>query len=198
MKILGITGTSGSGKSTFSEILGRREDVRIIDADKVAKELSLPDSDYLNDIVNVFGKDILLEDGNLNRKSLAHIIYNNENKRNILNSITFPHIKKEIYKRIKKFAESKVQFVIIDAPLLFEAGLEKVCDNIISLLTSEELQVRRICERDGISEETAKARLCSQKPANYYIENSDIIIMNTENTDLKKEAEKIFKELEGK
>ena len=195
MKILGVTGTSGSGKSTFSKILGEREDIKVVDADKVAKDLSLPGTEYLQDIVNAFETGILLEDGNLNRRALAHIIYSDENERNRLNSITFPHIVREVYERIKSFADPRVKFAVIDAPLLFEAGLDKVCDNVISLVADEDLQVKRICARDGISEETARARLSSQKPSSFYVENSDIVIRNTESTDLRQEADRLIKRL---
>lgn len=196
MKILGVTGTSGSGKSTFSKILNEREDVKVVDADQVSKDLSVPGTDYLKDIVNAFGEEILKEDGNLNRRALAHIIYNDEKEREKLNSITFPHITKEIYERIKAFADPKIKYAVIDAPLLFEAGLDKVCDSVISLVASEDLQVKRICKRDGLDEQTAKARLSTQKPASFYTDNSDIVIINTENTDLREEAKKVFKKLD--
>ncbi len=196
MKILGVTGTSGSGKSTFSKILGEREDIKVVDADKVSRELSVPGTDYLQDIVNAFGENILLEDGNLNRRALAHIIYSDENERKRLNSITFPHIAREIYARIKAFADPKIKYAVIDAPLLFEADLDKVCDSVISLVAPEEVQIKRICNRDGIDIDTAKARLSSQKPASFYAENSDIVIINAENTNLRDEAEKLLKELE--
>lgn len=197
MRILGVTGTSGSGKSTFTKILDEKEDIKVVDADKVARELSVPGTQYLKDIVNAFGEDILKEDGNLNRRALAHIIYNDENERKKLNSITFPHITREIYERIKKFADPKIKYVVIDAPLLFEAGLDKVCDSVISLVAEENVQIKRICSRDGINIETAKARLSSQKPASFYTENSDIVIINNEKTNLREEAERIIKELEN-
>lgn len=197
MRILGVTGTSGSGKSTFTKILDEKEDIKVVDADKVARELSVPGTQYLKDIVNAFGEDILKEDGNLNRRALAHIIYNDENERKKLNSITFPHITREIYERIKKIADPKIKYVVIDAPLLFEAGLDKVCDSVISLVAEENVQIKRICSRDGINIETAKARLSSQKPASFYTENSDIVIINNEKTNLREEAERIIKELEN-
>ena len=112
MKILGVTGTSGSGKSTFSKILNERDDVKVVDADQVSKDLSVPGTDYLQDVVNAFGQEILKEDGNLNRRALAHIIYNDEKEREKLNSITFPHITREIYERIKAFADPKIKYAV--------------------------------------------------------------------------------------
>lgn len=195
MKILGVTGTSGSGKSTFSRILNEKENIKVVDADKVARDLSVPGTEYLKEIVNAFGEGILLEDGNLNRRALAHIIYSDENERKKLNSITFPHIRREIYERIKAFASPEIEYAVIDAPLLFEAGLDKVCDSVISLVADTELQVKRICARDGIDEATARARLSTQKPSSFYLDNSDIVIVNREDTDLREEAEKVLKKL---
>lgn len=196
MKILGVTGTSGSGKSTFSKILGEREDIRVVDADKVARELSVPGTEYLNDVVTAFGNGILMEDGNLNRRALAHIIYSDEKEREKLNSITFPHIVREIYERIKKIASPEINYTVIDAPLLFEAGLDKVCDKVISLVADEELQVKRICQRDGLDAKIAKARLSSQKPSSFYTQNSDIVIINTETTNLRAEAQNVLQKLD--
>jgi len=195
MRIIGVTGTSGSGKSTFSSILNEREDVIVVDADKVSRELSVSGTNYLKDIVSAFGEGILLENGELNRKALAYIIYSDENERNKLNSITFPYIKKEIFERIKNISSPKIKFAVIDAPLLFEAELDKVCDSIISLVADKQTQIERICTRDGINVETAKARLSSQKSASFYEEKSDFIVFSTNTTDLRKEAEKIMKNL---
>ena len=93
MKIIGITGSSGSGKTTLSKILNERDDVRVIDADKVVKELSVPGTEYLNAIKETFGEEVFLEDGNLNRKKLAKKIYNDNVARENLNKLTFNYVK---------------------------------------------------------------------------------------------------------
>ena len=92
--IIGITGSSGAGKSTACEILSEKYDIEIIDADKIARKLTDTNKDYLNEIVSKFGDDILLSDGTLNRKKLANIIYTDRDKRHLLNSCTFKYIKK--------------------------------------------------------------------------------------------------------
>ena len=158
MKIIGITGASGSGKTTVSEILNKRQDIRIIDADKVAKSLNTPGTDYMNNIKNVFGKSIFFDDGNLNRKELARIIYSNEKARKELNDLTFRYVGDEILKKIEELKKLDITFIIIDAPLLIEAGLNKNCDYVIALIADDELKVKRICKRDNIDEETAKKR----------------------------------------
>ena len=93
--ILGITGSSGAGKSTVCEILERKYSSQTINADKISKQLSKQGTNYLHEIVQKFGNDILLENGELNRKKLANIIYSNSTKRNELNNITFKYIKNE-------------------------------------------------------------------------------------------------------
>lgn len=187
MKIIGITGSSGSGKTTLSQILNERKDVKLIDADKVVKEMSIPGTEYLKEIEKSFGKEILLEDGNLNRKLLGKKIYNEKEALEKLNKLTFKYVVNEILNRIKKSKEEQIQFLIIDAPLLFEAGLEKNCDYVVVLVAKEELKIQRICERDNIDEQTARSRLRIQHQDSYYTEKADYIIENNENCNLKNE-----------
>lgn len=195
MKTIGITGSSGSGKTTLSKILNERDDVTVIDADKVVRELSVPGTEYLTSIKETFGQEVFLEDGNLNRKKLAQKIYNDNSSREKLNTLTFNYVVNEIITRIKNINDEKIKFAIIDAPLLFESNLDKCCDYVIALVADFELKVRRICKRDNIDEETAKSRLNIQNEDSYYTEKSDFVIHNSENSDLKTEIEKIFKEI---
>ncbi len=195
MKIIGITGTSGSGKTTLSKILNEREDVEVIDADKVVREMSIPGTEYLTAIKNTFGKEVFLEDNNLNRKALADKIYNDNISRQKLNNLTFNYVVKEILNRIKNVDSLKVNFVIIDAPLLFESGMQKYCNYVISLIADENLKIERICKRDNIDSQTAKRRLNIQNEDKFYIEKSDFVIYNTKNCDLKFEIEKILNKI---
>lgn len=192
MKIIGITGSSGAGKTTVSKILNERENVKVIDADKVVKEMSIPGAEYLNAIKETFGEEVLLADGNLNRKLLANKIYNDNNSREKLNNLTFKYVVDEILKRIKNIDDEKIQIVIIDAPLLFESGLEKYCDSVVALIADKKLKIKRICQRDNIDEKTAESRLNIQHEDSYYTERSDFVIVNKENCDLKAEIDKII------
>lgn len=195
MKTIGITGSSGSGKTTLSKILNKRDDVKVIDADKVVRELSVPGTKYLSSIKETFGQEVFLEDGNLNRKRLAQKIYNDNSSREKLNTLTFHYVVNEIIERIKNINDENIKFAIIDAPLLFESNLDKCCDFVIALVADFELKVRRICKRDNIDEETAKSRLNIQNEDSYYTEKSDFVIHNSENSDLKAEIDKIFEEI---
>ncbi len=196
MKIIGITGTSGSGKTTLSKILDEREDVKVMDADKIVKEMSIPGTEYLMAIKNTFGEEVFLENDNLNRKALADKIYNDNSSREKLNNLTFNYVVKEILDRIKNINDPKIKIVIIDAPLLFESGIQKYCDFVISLIADEDLKIERICKRDNIDKKTAKSRLNIQNEDEFYIKRSDFVIHNRKNCDLKTEVEKIFEKIE--
>lgn len=192
MKIIGVTGSSGAGKTTLSKILNEREDVIVIDADKVVREMSVPGTKYLNSIKDTFGNEILLENGYLNRKALANKIYNDNSAREKLNALTFKYVVDEILQRIKNIKDEKIQIVVIDAPLLFEAGLEKCCDSVVALIADKELKIKRICQRDNIDEKTAESRLNIQQDDSYYTKRANYVIVNKENYDLKAEIDKIF------
>lgn len=196
MKVIGITGSSGSGKTTICERLNQREDTKIIDVDKIAKRLTNSETEYFLEVKNAFQNDnILLENGNLDRPKLANLIYHDNQKLQKLNEITFKHLIPQIMKEIN-CVKQNIKIVIIDAPLLFEAGLDQYCDITIALEASNSLKIQRICKRDNISEEVAKARLEIQQSNEFYRQKADYIIENDENTtivELEQQLEKMIK-----
>ena len=173
--VIGITGNSGSGKSEISKLLSNKINAKIVDADKVVKELYEPGQDYYNKILNLFGKKILDKDNKLNKKKIAEIIYHNENERKKLNNLTYKYVVDEIKTRIKK---ENNHHLIIDAPLLFESGLDKICDITVAVLANERLKLNRICSRDNIDISLATARLSIQAKDSYYLKKADYIIKN--------------------
>ena len=185
--IIGITGSSGAGKTTVCKLLAEKYNIKIIDADDIARKLSKECTDYVKDIVQEFGNDIVDEKGRLRRKKLAEIIYLDKEKREQLNQCTFKFIKKEIEVQIKKANE---EIIVIDAPLLFECELDKMCDKIIGVVSKKELQLDRIIERDNVGYEHATMRLKAQPDDTFYKRKCDIIIKNNGNIeDLKKQIE---------
>lgn len=172
--IIGITGNSGSGKSEISKILSSKIDAEIIDADRVVKELSEPGNKYYKKIIELFGEEILNNNG-LNKKQIAQIIYTNEKKRKELNLITYKYVVEEIKNEAMKVQKPNV---IIDAPLLFESGLDKICDFIIGVIADRNNKINRICKRDNIDENIAEQRLNIQADDDYYIQRADYIIKN--------------------
>lgn len=197
MNIIGITGSSGSGKTTLSKILNEREEVEVIDADRIVKEMSVPGTEYLNAIKDEFGEEVFFEDGNLNRKALASKIYSENSAREKLNKLTFKYVVDEMLYRIKQITlnNTNIKIVVIDAPLLLEAGLDEVCDYVVALIADKDLKIKRICQRDNIDEKTAESRLNIQNDDAFYTEKADFVIKNSKNCDLKNEIEKVLKEI---
>lgn len=190
MKIVGITGKSGAGKTTISNLIKEKYDAEIVDADEVAKELSQKGTMYLKSIVDYFGDDIIKKDGQLNRKKLANLIFNDDDKREELNHLTSLYVVKEIKRRISKINHK--QMILVDAPLLYESGLDQICDIVIGITSSQKEKIERIMQRDNISEEEAKRRLKVQITNQFLEENADIIINNSQDIEeLKKQVEKM-------
>lgn len=193
--IIGITGNSGTGKTSIcKKILQIREEneITLIDADEIVKEISVPGHEYFNQIINIFGKEIILSNGNIDRKKLANIVFSDNEKRELLNQNTYKYVVDEIKKQVK---QSKNKTVIIDAPLLIESNLNKICDIVISVIADYEIKIERICKRDNIDKNMAQARLNSQNKNEFYIKNSDYIIINN-NSNIEKHAKDIVKLIE--
>ena len=174
--IIGITGSSGSGKSTLCEILEKGYEVKVLNADKIARRLSRKGTSYLIDIIKVFGKDIVNEEGELKRSKLAQIIYSDAKKREELNTYTFKYVKEDIIKKISKIQDETT--IVIDAPLLFEAELDKMCDKVIGIISPREMQIERVVARDDIDYEDAEKRLAAQANDEFFIKKCDYIVKN--------------------
>ena len=185
--IIGITGNSGSGKTSISKLLKKELEADIINADEVVKEMSMPGEVYYNEIVKVFGEDVLLENGQINKPKLSDIIFESSEKRDTLNSLTFKYIVEEIKIRADL---SKCEIVIIDAPLLIESKLNETCDIVISVIAEEDIKLKRICERDNIDEIIALNRINAQPKNEFYIKNSNLVIINN-NSNIEKQVEGI-------
>ena len=189
--VIGITGSSGAGKTTVCELLKQKYNFKVITADNIAKNLSKKETQYTKDIINEFGTDVLLKNGELDRKKIANIIYKNEKKRKQLNKCTFKYIVKEIKEQIE-IQES--YNIVLDAPLLFEADLDKICDTTVAVINKNtEEQIDRIIKRDNISKEEAIARIKAQQTNEFYIKNCDYKIINNNNLNI--QIENILKEI---
>ncbi len=180
--VIGMTGPTGAGKSTVGHIL-RQKGFSIIDADKTARKVTETGSPTLATLCETFGDDIIDENGALIRSALAAKAFADKESLDKLNAITHPAILALIEKEIATLTESGETKIIIDAPQLFEAGAEKFCTFILSVLADTETRIERITCRDSISRETALARIQAQKPDEFFIENSDMVIYNNSDTD---------------
>lgn len=169
---------------------------KLVNADSAAKELSQKGNKYYKEIVKYFGDSILDEEKEINRKMLAEIIYEDSIKREKLNDLTNIYVADKIAGLAINL--EKEGLVIIDVPRLFESGLDKICNVVISVLAEENIKLERICKRDNIDIELAKKRLGIQQEDDFYIKNSTYIIKNN-NENIEEEVEnlasKIIKEI---
>mgnify|MGYP001786892757 FL=1 len=199
MKVIGITGPSGAGKTTLSTILKSNYSSFIIDADEVARKLSNDSkTKYFEKMVNLFGKEILKDDGKLNRKEIARTIYKNKEKRRALNRLTFKYVVDDINEQIKEAEKQDYKYIGIDVPLLYEAKMEKICDYVIAVVAEDQKKINRICQRDNITEELAKERLKIQNDNEFFVKKADFVIHNDGTlekleTSLKEIIDKIWK-----
>ncbi len=177
MITIGVTGPSGAGKGVMSAYL-ESDNIKVIDADAVYHDVITPPSDCLSELVGYFGEDILKESGELDRSSLAGKVFGEENRESLLtlNEITHKYVSKRIKELLEEYSSARA--CVIDAPLLIEAGLDKICDFTIAVLAEKDIRAKRLLARDGISLEAAMKRIDSQKNDKYYIDNTDYALYN--------------------
>lgn len=190
--IIGLTGQTGAGKSTVCAYLSSMP-FRIIDCDKIAREVTEKGSSVLDKLAAAFGKDIILEDGSLDRALLASRAFETSEKTELLNDITHPAILDAVKAKI---ASATCQNVILDAPTLFESGADKLCDRIIAVLCDENKRKDRIISRDNLSLEQAKKRLMRAKSNEFFTERADAVVYNDGTPDeLYKNVEKALNQI---
>ncbi len=179
MVIAGLTGGIATGKSTVAHIMAEAG-VYVIDADKIARDVVRKGLPAWKEITEHFGRNILKENGEIDRELLGDIVFGSPEKLKILNKIVHPRVFEEMAKEmddIKQKAPGSV--IILDIPLLIESGLHKLLSNVILVYAPEKIQLARLMARDNISEDAALKRIRSQMPmeqkkgfAKYIIDNS--------------------------
>lgn len=176
-KVIGLTGQTGSGKSTVDHIFAER-DFEVIDADLVSRQVVQRGSECLCRLSEHFGGYILTAAGELNRPALASIVFRNKDQLAQLNKIIYPYILKEIYLRIDKAALQGKQYILLDAPTLYESEANDLCDFVIAIVADPVIRLKRIVERDHLTEAAAKERIAAQHSDDFYRQRADIVIEN--------------------
>jgi dephospho-CoA kinase len=184
-KILGITGGVGCGKSTVLDFLEQEYQAQVIQADLVARQLMEPGQAVFQKVVERFGEDILT-DGQINRPLLGQIVFQNEEKRILLNSLTHPAVKEEILRQIQ---ESKAHLVVIEAALLLEDHYDAICDEIWYIYASEPVRMERLMASRGYTKERCLDMFRSQLPENRFRSQCQRVIDN--NGDMEKTRKQI-------
>ena len=164
MQVIGIVGGIGAGKTTVVSIFQKIAKVAVINADEVGHSILLPKGEAYQEVVDTFGKEILDEKGQIDRRKLGKIVFSNKEKLKKLNAITHPKIVEKIKRQLNQYKkEKKYEYILIDAPLLIEVGLKPLVDKVIGVYAEENLRIERIQIRNQFTYEEAVRRIRAQR-----------------------------------
>ena len=194
MTVIGLTGGIASGKSTVTALLKEKGAV-IIDADKIAREIMSKGEPAWFEVLNYFGDEIL-NDGrsDIDRKKLAHIVFSDKAKLEVLNNITHPKIIEEIKRQVEEYKKAGKKIIVIDAALLIETGLDKIADEVWVVAANEDIQLQRLMAREkDITKDEALKRIKSQMPLAEKLKFADRVIDNNSSIEeTKNQVDKIW------
>lgn len=195
IKIIGVTGNIGSGKSTICEIL-KSFGGYLISADKISHEIIMSLSPVYTELIKNFGVDILQDNSfEIDRKKLAEKVFNDSTQLQKLNEITHPHIIKAIINEIKAFyfEQENYKYIVIEAPLLIETQLNKICDETWLIFADDDVKIKRLMQRDNLSKKEIENRLKYQLSFEDAKHHADkIIVNNGGREELQNEVEKML------
>ncbi|GED34569.1 dephospho-CoA kinase [Brevibacillus centrosporus] len=176
--ILGLTGGIATGKSTVTGML-RERGIPVIDADQIAREVVEPGKPAYEAIVRHFGREILLEDGQIDRKKLGEVVFSDETERQKLNAIVHPEVRRVMREEAEAAEAGGAEIVFMDIPLLFESKLQHMVEKIAVVYAPADMQLARMIERDELEEEQAHKRLRAQFPIDQKKSEADFLIDNS-------------------
>ncbi|MFC3883199.1 dephospho-CoA kinase [Bacillus songklensis] len=180
--VIGLTGGIASGKSTVSNML-KELSIPVIDADQIAREVVQKDKPAYEEIVRTFGVDILAPDLQIDRAKLGAIVFHQEEKRQLLNQIVHPAVRKEMLAQKEAFLQEGHSTVVLDIPLLFESKLTSLVDKILLIFVDDHVQLERLMKRNHFTEAEAEARIQSQMPLSQKVPLADEVINNNGSID---------------
>lgn len=188
-RIVAITGNIGSGKSTVARILEELGALRI-DTDELARKVVEPGEPAYREIVAQFGEEVLTPEGTVDRERLGRLVFQDPEKRRLLERITHPRIMEEVQKQVHRAVEAGVAVIVLEIPLLFETGLQRIFPEIVLVTAREEVRRQRLKQRNALPEPEIEKRLASQLPESAKIPGSTWIIEN--NGDLEELRRKVY------
>lgn len=196
MYLIGITGGIGSGKSTVTEFI-RNKKIKVVDADEISREITKDGSHTINQLVTIFGEEILKEPGVLDRKKLAKLVFNDLDMKKKLDDFMLIRIISEINRQLMLLSNEGLVF--LDAPLLYEAELDKICEEVWTVSAPLEVRIARVMKRDGVSKEEVKERINNQMPDEEKNKLADVVLDNSsDKIKLEQDIETKLKEVEGR
>lgn len=177
MRVIGLTGGIGTGKTTVSNYLASHYNLPVLDADIYAREAVKVGSPILGEIVERYGADMLLPDGTLDRRKLGNIVFNSPEERRWLEQRIHPDVRDRLIEKMPELNSHPT--VVLVVPLLFEAGMTALCTEIWVVYCSEQHQLQRLIKRDRLTLEQAQARITSQMPIQEKCDRADVILDNS-------------------
>jgi dephospho-CoA kinase len=196
MKVIGLTGGIGSGKSTVSQFLAELG-AMIINADKIGHEAFQPGTEAWQEVVAAFGNQIVSPNGEIDREKLGKIVFSNPQARAQLNRIMHPRIYERVKTQLEEYKRQGAGVVVLEAPLLLEAGWASLVDEVWVTTASQTTILERLRERTGLSEKEALARIHAQLPAEEQVKHADIVIdTDCDLDELKAKVNKLWQRLQ--
>lgn len=178
MKVIGITGGVGSGKSAVTTILVEKYHAYHINTDIIAREQMQKDGVSFKKVVKAFGTDILAADGEIDRKKLGEIVFHDDEKLKKLNQLTHPNVKKAVKKIIRQKKKEKVPFVLMESAILYRAGFSNLCDELWYIYATEETRTKRLKDSRGYTDEKVRSMMSKQDTEEHFREVCTVVIDN--------------------
>ncbi|AHA97760.1 dephospho-CoA kinase [Lactobacillus johnsonii] len=192
---LGLTGGIASGKSTADEFFKKKK-IPIIDSDLIAHKIMEIGQNGYKAVVDYFGTDILNDDQTINRRKLGGIVFNDKAKLKKLNELTHPLVHQEIKQQMARYRANQEKLVVIDVPLLFESGFESLCNGVLVISITPELQIERLMKRNAFTKKEAIARINNQMPLSEKEKRATYVVANTGTIDdLEKKLSDLLQEI---
>lgn len=192
---LGLTGGIASGKSTADEFFKKKK-IPIIDSDLIAHKIMEIGQNGYKAVVDYFGTDILNDDQTINRRKLGGIVFNDKAKLKKLNELTHPLVHQEIKQQMARYRANQEKLVVIDVPLLFESGFESLCNGVLVISITPELQIERLMKRNDFTKKEAIARINNQMPLSEKEKRATYVVANTGTIDdLEKKLSDLLQEI---
>jgi len=195
MKIIGLTGGIGSGKSTVSRFLTELGAV-ILDVDKVGHEAFKPDTDVWREVMAAFGRQVVTPNGDIDRKKLGEIVFGSPESLSRLNQIMHPRMYDMVKAQLEEYRRQGADVVFLKAPLLIEAGWVSLVDEVWVTVASQSTVLKRLEKRSGLSEQQSLSRICSQLSSEERVKHADVVIdTECDLNELKSKVDKLWQKL---
>ncbi len=180
MRVIGITGGIGAGKSTVLRILQENWNAYVIEADKVGHRVMEPGGSCYDQVVSLFGDGVVKDDKTIDRKKVSDIVFAAPDKLQALNAVIHPAVKSEIRKKISEERMVGRNLFIVEAALLLEDHYEEICDEVWAVLTDREIRIQRLMRDRGYTLEKCESIIANQKDDAFYHDKADFVLYNNQ------------------